>query len=40
MYKFNRTFRVWLKGTGQRDVDATGAISYAGSGSLGARVTW
>ena len=39
-YKFTRRYRMWLKMSGQRDINDSGVLTYGGSGTLGARVTF
>jgi hypothetical protein len=39
-WRINRAFRVWLSGTGQRTVDATGLVAYTGSAATGIRIVF
>jgi hypothetical protein len=39
-YKISRRFRVWLKVSGQRDVDSTNTVSYGGAIALGTRASF
>ena len=39
-YKLSRHVKIWLKGTAQRDVDATSVAVWGGAGAIGMRATF
>jgi hypothetical protein len=39
-YKLSKHVKLWLKGTAQRDVDASSVAAWGGVGAIGVRATF